>query len=219
MVIHSRKGSHTSMMVRRIDHMLIDFICNHKGIIFQSQLSDPHQFFPGKHLSAWIGGIADNDGFCSCLKSFFHQMHIKIVFRRNQRNINRLCSGQNSICSVVFIKRRKDHNFISRIADGHHGAHHGLCTSAGHHDLRFRINSPSNGLSLFSGKSFSEVLCAKGHRILVRPFIGRLSQGIHDLLWRIEIRKSLGKIDRSVFIADPGHPPDHRICKSSYPFT
>ena len=199
--------------------MLIDFICNHKGIIFQSQLSDPHQFFPGKHLSAGIGGIADNDGFCSRFESFFNQIHIKIVFRRNQRNIDRLCSGQNSIRSVVFIKRRKDHNLISRITDSHHSAHHGLCTSAGHHDLRFRINSPSNGLSLFSGKSFSEVLCAKGHRILVRPFIGRLSQGIHDLLWRIEIRKSLGKIDRSVFIADPGHPPDHRICKSSYPFT
>ena len=218
-VIHARQGCHAHMLVRRINHMLIHLVCYYKSIVFERQFADGHQLFSRKYFSARIGRIADDNGFCTCLKSFFHQTNIKLIGRRNERNVDWLCSGKNSIGSIVLIKRRKYHYFISRVTDGHHGAHHGLGSSAGNHDLRIRIDLSSDGLSLFSGKRLTEIFRTESYGILVRSCIGYFCQCIQHGFGRIKIRKSLGQVDCPVFITDSGHTTDDGICKCVYSVT
>ena len=90
-LVHTRKGRHADMLVRRIYHVLINLIRHNKSIIFDCQLSDLGQLFSGKYLSAWIGRVADDDRFRARLKALFYQIDIKFIRRRHQRNIDRLC--------------------------------------------------------------------------------------------------------------------------------
>ena len=176
-------------------YWFVDFIRYHKAVIFYGKLSDPGQLFSCKDLSTRVRWIADNDCFCTCLEAFFRQINIKLVGRRHQRNVDRLGAGQDSIGSVVFIKRGEYHDLVARIADRHHGAHHGLCSAAGYNDLGIRIDGSSDGFSLLSCKSLAEIFCSECNGILVRSFVGCFCQCIHHFFRRIEIR-STGTIFR-----------------------
>ena len=192
MLIHARKRCHGGMMIRCIDHMLIHLVGHHKGIILNGQFPDGEKLLLGEYLSAWIGGIADDDRPGSVPEALLHQRKIKVIFRRNQRDINGLCPGKDRICPVIFIKGREHHNLVARIADRHHGTHHGLRSAAGHDDLRLRVDGASNGLSLLFSQSITEILGSEGDGILMRSDIGCLRQRIPHFLRRIKIRKSLG---------------------------
>ena len=76
------------MLVRGIDHMLVDFIGDNKAIVFHSQFTDLHQFFSCKYFSARVGRVADDDCFGSGFESFFHKLDIKLISRRNQWNVD-----------------------------------------------------------------------------------------------------------------------------------
>lgn len=140
--------------------MLVNFISNHKSIIFQGQFSDSHQFFPGEHFSTGVGGIADDNGFCSLFESFFHQIDIKLVFRRDQRNIDGFCSGQNRIRSVIFIKGENTITLspgLQIVIIAH------IMASVPPQVTTISVSGQwlFQWLFLFSGKSFSEVLSSK----------------------------------------------------------
>ena len=174
MLVHTRKGRHADMLVRRIYHVLIHLVRHNESIIFDCQLPDLGQLFSGKYLSAGVGRVADDDRFRALLKALFYQIDVKLIRRRHQRNIDRLCPGQNRVCPIIFIKWGKYHNLISRIADGHHGTHHGFCTAAGHDNLRLRIDLSSNRFSLLLRQRFAEILRSEGNGILVRSLISHL---------------------------------------------
>ena len=93
MFIHPRQRSHTGVMIWCIHHMLINFIRHHKGVIPDSQCSNLHQFFSRKYLSAGIGRIADNNCLGTLPESFLYKADIKLIFRRNQWNIDWFCPG------------------------------------------------------------------------------------------------------------------------------
>ena len=98
-LVHSRKGCHAYMLIWSIDHMLIYLICHNKAVVFHSKLTDGCQLFSCENFSARVGRIADDDGFCSGFESFLHQIDIKFISRRYQRNVDRLCSGKDQLRS------------------------------------------------------------------------------------------------------------------------
>ncbi len=91
-----------------------------------------------------------------------------------QRHKDGLGSREYGICTVVLIERRKDDNLVSWIADGHHGAHHGLCAPAGDNDLSLRIDGNAHKLRLFFSQSFAKILSTPGYGILMRSIHGHI---------------------------------------------
>ena len=72
--------------------MFIDLVRNYICIVPLNDIRNDQQFFPGKYLAAGIGRIAQNQGFRSVFESALQQIGIKVICRRNQRDIDRLCS-------------------------------------------------------------------------------------------------------------------------------
>ena len=60
---HAGQRCHDRVNMRRIDHMLIDFIGNDPGIVFLCQIGNDLQFFTAEYFAAGIGRIAENHGF------------------------------------------------------------------------------------------------------------------------------------------------------------
>ena len=117
------------------------------------------------------------------------------------------------------VERREDHHLVAGVANGHHGCHHGLGTAAGHADLGVGIHSVvQRGAGLF-GQRLAEVLCAKGHSVLVWAGIGCSCQSVQQLLRRIEIREALRQVDGVILIIDAGHAADDRIRKCAHTIT
>ena len=197
--------------------MLIHLIRHHKGIVFQGQSADGQQLVPGKHLAAGVGGVAQNKGLRPIPEALLHLVQVKVIVRRHQRNVDGLCPGENGIRPVIFIEGREHHHPVARVADGHHGAHHGFGAAAGHHDLLVRVNGPADGLPLLFRHRLPEVLRAKGDGILVRPLFGGTGQRVCNFLGRVKIREPLRQVDRPISVADPGHPADHGIRKGRHP--
>ena len=81
------------MLVRSVDHVLIDFIRYNKSVIFYGNLSDLGQLFSCEDFSARVGRVADDDCFRTCLKAFFHQINVKGIGRRHKRDVDWLGSG------------------------------------------------------------------------------------------------------------------------------
>ena len=192
MLIHSRKGSHTNMLIRCIYHMFIHFIRHNKCIISDCQFTDCHQLIPAKNFSARVRWITDDDRFCAIPKSLFYQRNIELILRRNQRNINGIGSGKNRICTIIFIKRRKYHHLVTGITDCHHGTHHSFRSTTGNNDFFIGIDRPVNCFSLLLRQCLPEIRRTKGYRILMRSLIRRLRKRIHYFFRWIKVRKSLG---------------------------
>ena len=153
--------------------MLIHLIGDHKGVVFHSQLTDTHQLLPGEHLAAGVGGVADNDGLCPLLKALFHSIHVKAVLRRDQRDIYGVGPREDGVRAVVLVEGREHQHLVSRVANGHHSAHHSLGAAAGNHNLCFRVDLPANGPALFLRQRLTEILRAEGDGILMGAFVGR----------------------------------------------
>ena len=134
------------MLIGLIYNMLIHLIGNHISIVLLCKISNQLQFLTGEHLTAGIGRIAQDQCLGILLKGRFQLFRVKMKFRRIKRHINRLCSGQNRICSIIFIKRRKDNDLISRIRYRHHSGHHCFRAATGNNNLSVRVNRSSHEL-------------------------------------------------------------------------
>ena len=73
--------------------MLIHLVRDNKCIISDRQFTDLHQLFSRKYLSARVGRVADDDRLCTILEALLDQFNVKPVFRRNERNIDRIRAG------------------------------------------------------------------------------------------------------------------------------
>ena len=71
--------------------MLINLICHNKSIILHSQFPDCHQLIFAENFSAWIGRITDNDRLRTITESLLYQVDIKLIFRRNKRDVDWIC--------------------------------------------------------------------------------------------------------------------------------
>ena len=191
-VIQSRKSCHHHMDIRLKNNMLVHFVCDDESVVFLRQRSNERQLLSGEHLSAGIGRIADDNGLRPLFKCLLQLFPVKIKLRRCQRDIDRICSRQNSVRRVIFIEGGKDNHLVSRIADRHHGGHHRLRSPAGHYDLLIRIDLPSNSSAVFSGNGLPDIVSSVGNAVLMGAFFCRSRQSVGDLLRRIKIRKTLG---------------------------
>ena len=80
------------MLMRLIDDVLIDFVHNDIGIIFDCQRRNLFQLLHGKDLAAGIGRITDQNCLCALFKSILQDIGIIAEGRRNQRNKDRLAT-------------------------------------------------------------------------------------------------------------------------------
>ena len=214
-LVHPGQRGHADVVVGGIDHVLVDLVGDDKGVVLQGQLADPHQFLPGKDLAAGVGGVADDDPLGPLAEALLHQTQVEVILRRHQGHIDGLGPREDGIGAVVLVEGRKDDDLVPRVADGHDGAHHRLGAAAGDDDFLLGVDLPADGPGLFAGQSLAEILGAEGDGILVGPLVGHPGQGVQNFGRGVKIREPLGEIDGSIFIADPGHPADDRIRKSS----
>ena len=182
MLEHTGQAGHADVLSGRIDDVLIHFIGHHKGVVLDRQLCNGFQLVPAEHLAAGVGRVAQDQCLGTLGKAFLDKRNIKLISRRNQRDINGLCPGKNGVGPVVLVKRREDHHLVAGVADGHHGCHHGFGAAAGHADLGVGIHLVVQGRAGLFRQCLTEVLRAKGHGILVRAVVGGLCQRIQQLL-------------------------------------
>ena len=112
---HTRQRIHINMLIWLVQNMLVHFIGNDKGIILNGQIGNQLHLFVSEHLSTWIGRIAENQRLDSLAKGIFQHFRIEVKGWWIQRYIDRYCTGEDRICSIILIKRRKDNDFFSGI--------------------------------------------------------------------------------------------------------
>ena len=216
---HAGQACHADMLCRSVDDMLVHLICYHKGIVLDCKGGNGLQLVPAEHLAARVGGVAQDQCLGSLGKALFDQRDIKLIGGRHQRDIDRLRTRKDGVCAIVLVERRKDHHLVAGVADGHHGRHHGLGAAAGHADLGVGVHSVVQGGAGLFGQRLAEVLCTKGHSVLVRAGIGCPCQRVQQLLRRVKIRKTLRQVDGVILIIDAGHAADDRIRKGAHTVT
>ena len=214
---HSRKRGEIGMLTGFIYNMLINLIRNDIDVIFHRQIRDNPKLSIGKYLSAGIGRITQYQRLRPLPEGLFQFSHMEGKGRRLQRYIYRFRARQYRIRPVILIERGKNNYLIPRIRHRQHSRHHGLRTAAGYDNLLLRIHSHPGKMLLLCRQGLPEILCAPGQCILMRAFLRRLRQSVRNSLRRIEIRETLGQINRPVPVGYSRHPADHRIRKSGCP--
>ena len=210
---HPREGGDVDMLVRFVDDMFVHLIGDHIGVVPLDDVRDLQKLLPGKDLAAGIGGIAEDQRLRALPERVLQDLRIVAVVRRRQRDVDRDGAGENGIRPVVFIKGGEDRNAVAGVRDGHHRRHHGLRAAAGHDDLRVRIDGKSHVLRLLFGQRLPQILRAPGDGVLMHVLVLHLAEAVQDGLRRIKIREALGQVDGPELVGDPGHPPDHGVCK------
>ena len=171
------------------------------------------------YLAAGVGRVAQDERLGVLAEGLLEHVCVKMEIGRHKRHIDRLCAGQDGVCTVVFVKRGEDDDLVARIGHGHHRRHHGFRAAAGRDDLGIRVDGASHQARLLGGQRLAEVLCTKGHSVLVRAGIGCPCQRVQQLLRRVKIRKTLRQVDGVILIIDAGHAADDRIRKGAHTVT
>ena len=159
------------MLVRRVNNVLVNLVSDHKHVVFFGEIGNDFQLVIGKHLSAGVGGIAEDQRLGLLSESCFQLVWIKVEFGRIERNVYRFRPRQDRVRAVVLIKRREHDHLITRICNGHHSRHHRLGAAAGDDDLRVRVYPSAHEPRLFFGKRLTKILRAPCDGILVKILV------------------------------------------------
>ena len=213
MLEHTGQTGHADMLIGGVDDVLIHLVCDDKGIVLQRELCDGLQLIAAEDLAAGVRGVAEDQRLGPLCKALFNEAEVKLIGRRDQRDIDGFRPGEDGICAVVFVKRREDHDLITGVADGHHRGHHGLGAAAGDADLGVGVHFMMEGGARLFRQCFAEILGAEGHGVLVRAFVSRLSQCVQQFLRRVKIREPLRQIDGVILVVDTGHTADDGVGK------
>ena len=208
-----RQRTRIYMMIWREDDVLVYLVGNHVCVVPVAQAADEQQLVLGEDLAARVRRVADDDCLWVLAECVFQHVAVKVVRRGDERHEDRVCAGENRVRAVVFIEGGEHDHLVAGVADGHHGAHHGLRAAAGDENLGIRVDFAAICAPLLAGERLAEVLRAEGHGILMRAFVRHLAQTVGDRLGRRKIRETLGKIDGIHFVADAGHAADDGIGK------
>ena len=139
--------------------------------------------------------------------------------RRHQGDVDGLRSGEDGVRPVVLIEGAEDDDLVPRVAHRHHGGHHGLGAAAGDQHLGVRVHPAADGRPVLVRQGLPQVFGPVGDGVLVGALIGHLGQAVQHGLGGIEVGKSLGQVDGSVLVADPGHAPDDGVGEQLHPMT
>ena len=194
-----------------VDDVLVDFVGDDEGIEFQGQFRDEGQFPAGEHPAGGIRRVAQNQGLGVLGKGRPQFVGIEFEGGGVQGHVDGLGAGKDRIRPVVFVERRKDDDLVSRVAGRHHGDHHGFGAAAGDDDMGVGIQVEAHPAALFAGQGLAECGRPPGDGVLVVVPVHGVFGRRHQFRRRIEIRKSLGKIDGTAFVGHAGHLPDDRF--------
>ncbi len=131
-----------------------------------------------------------------------------------QRNINWFRARQNCIGSVIFVEWRKDDDFVTGIARGHHGDHHRLGAAAGDDKMPVGINGEAGEPGDFPRERLAKTRRAPGDGVLMKRSARGAFERDEQFLRRIEIGKPLREIDRAVSGSQAASFPESRIPKT-----
>ena len=216
---HAGQACHADVLGGRIDDVLVHLIRHHKGVILDGQLCNSFQFIAAEHLAAGVGRVAQDQRLGTLGKTLFNERDVKLIGGRHQRDVDRLGTGKDGVCAVIFIERREDHHLVAGVADGHHGGHHGFGAAAGHAYLGVGVHCMVQGRAGLFRQRFAEVLRTEGDGILVWAVVGGLCQRVQQLLGRVKIREALRKVDGIILVIDAGHAADDRIRECAHTVT
>ena len=191
--------------MRCVDDVLVGLVGDDEGIMLFGEIEDQLQLGPGEDFAGGVGGIADDDGLGPLSKGAGEFIGIKAELRRAQRDVDGLGPGEDGVCGVVFLERGEDDDFVSGLAAGHHGAHHGLGAAAGDDEVLIWIHRGAGEMGDLSGEGLAEARRAPGDGVLMERAAGGAFQCGEEFLRRIEVGKALGKIDRAMLIGEARH--------------
>ena len=209
------------MDMGRENNVLIHLVGDDIGVVLLGQRFDELQFLPGKHLSAGVGGVADDDGLGALAESILQNGPVEVIAGGHQGDIDGPGAAQNGVGAVVFIHGREGNHLVAGVADGKDGTQHGLRTAAGDGDLRFRVDGAAQDGGILLGDAAPQVGRAEGDGILVLLAAGgHLPHGLQQDLGRIKVGEALGQVDAAGgLVADAGHAADNGIGKGIHAFT
>ena len=193
--IHAGQGRKIRILRRFIDDVFIDLIDDDEGVVLFDQLGNGHQLFPGEYLAARIGRITEENRFRMLFESRFQFIGIKGIVRFAERYVDRLCPAEQGVCTVGFIERRKEDDFIARVDEGHHSRHEGFRPAAGDDDFPFRVDSLAREHAAAVGHGLAQIGCAIIHAVLVRSGLSYFAEAVAHGLRRRKVREAFGQID------------------------
>ena len=212
---HARQSGKISVLVGCEYDMLIHLVGDNIGVVLLGQRGDGFQLLAGEHLAARIGRVAQDDGFRVLPERILEHVRIKVEIRRHERHIDRLCTGQDGIRTVVLVKRGENDNLVARIGDCHHRSHHRLGAAAGRDNFGVRVDPAAHEIGLLGSQRLTEVLRTPGNRILVVILVGHLRQTVEQLLRRLKVRETLRQVYRVILHGNARHTADDRVGKAS----
>ena len=198
-----------------VDHVFVDFIGNRETVIGTAEICNFLQFVTRKYLAEGVvWGIYDNR-FCVSREGIleFGRIISKVdstvrCWCLLQCDIDRFCTRDDRIRSVVLIKGFKDDNFVASVDDGEKRGKHAFSGTAGDSDVFIGVCRDVVKRRHFLGDCFSKGRCAPCDAILIISFLDRFNRGGFNFRRRLVRWRALRKVNRIVAQTELRHATD-----------
>ena len=208
---HPRQGRERDVRAL-VDDVLVYVVGQGDEVVLAAEVGDQLQLVLAKDLARRVVRRVDDDRPRPRGDRRAKLIGIDRPVRLVQRDVAGDGSGQDRVGAVVLIERLEDDHLVARVEQPEHRRDHPLGRTAGHRDLRLRIDHPAGveagGLRC---DGIAERLRAPGDRVLVHVRIDRGGGGRFQLRRTGEVGKALGEADRPRLDRQAVHVADDRL--------
>ena len=210
--LHARQAGEIYVLVGGVDDVLVHLVGDDPHVVLLGQARDCLKLGACEDAAARVGGVAQDERFHALLRHGGLERGLVEGERgRHERHVDGLGVAQDRVGAVVLVEGREHDDLVAGVAHGVHGAHHGLGAAAGDDDVLVGVDVDAHEAALLGGERLAEVLRAPGEGVLVRALVGDLRQAVEELLGRVKVGETLGKVDGAVLERHAGHAADDRV--------
>ncbi len=187
------------------DNVLIDLIADDEAIVGCQHLGQTVAIGRRQQRAGWIVRRVDHDQTRSLIQRILQPVEVDTERRAGKRQMDRLCPGERDRRLIGVVGRIENDDFIAGSCERDNGAEQGLRRAARYGDLGLRIDDACEALGNADGNRLAQPGDSGHRRILIHTARKRVGDELDQPGGRVEIGKTLRKVDRRMLLGQPAH--------------
>src|SRR4030042_1950325 len=166
-ISHAGERGDTDMFGSIVKDMLVNLISHCNDTPFQAKIGNELELFKRKDFTGGVVRCVDDDSLCLVIKCLGQFLLIEMPVWFMEGDESGLRITEDSIRTIILVKRFEYNNLLSGINDGHQGRDHGLRCPAADCNLFFGIYSDTIIPNKFLGNGLTKIWGSPGEGVLV----------------------------------------------------
>ena len=209
-VAHARQGDHRDMRHAVKGEMLVHFITDGEGIVFEAQRRDEFEFVAAEYLGAGIHRRVDEDQLGLFGKRRFQFRPRQLPARRFQAHQFRNAAAALDDRQVGIVKRLDQDYLVAGLDQPEQRRAEGFGAARRHHGFRLPVDVEAVKPVRVLGDRHAEVGNAEHRRILVHAVPQVIDAGFDNVVGAVPVGEPLPQVDGVVFLRKARHDFENR---------